>query len=384
MRIRPSRSNGCSRCWTHNDPTSRTPNPNQPMTLHSLPRPLRWAAAPTVAVGLLTAAGCSHPSPSTAGAAPAPAANMSASAPSPDPRVGLHPGFFNAGEAIRNLQKVSSTPPSEKFFNASTPGDPRLWNSDLAFVGNYVIQGNFGGMQIWDISNPSKPTLKTAYVCPGSQSDVSVYHNLLVVSSEATNGRIDCGTEGVQDTVSKDRARGVRIYDITDMDHPKEVTVVQTCRGSHTNTLVTDPTDKDNVYIYVSGIGRRAVLRRAAGMRERRAGREHRPLPNRSDSNPASAPGASARCELAAHLRERDDRRGERAHAAGPAQRILGRLCCGCPTGRPTGRRARRQRRADAPSAVQRRDAMSRHHGLSGGRVCWRGVRWVWIASGHP
>ncbi len=178
---------------------------------------------------------------------------MSASAPSPDPRVGLHPGFFNAGEAIWNLQKVSSTPPSEKFFNASTPGDPRLWNSDLAFMGNFVIQGNFGGMQIWDISNPSKPTLKTAYVCPGSQSDVSVYHNLLMVSSEATNGRIDCGTEGVQDTVSKDRARGIRIYDITDMDHPKEVTVVQTCRGSHTNTLVTDPTDKDNVYIYVSG-----------------------------------------------------------------------------------------------------------------------------------
>jgi hypothetical protein len=178
---------------------------------------------------------------------------MSTTAPNPDPRVGLKAGWFDAGEAIWNLGIVSKTPPSKAFTNPSTPGDRRLVNSDLAFVGDYVIQGNYSGMQIWDISNPHRPRLRTAYVCPGSQSDVSVYGHLLFVSAEATNGRIDCGLQGVADTISKDRARGIRIYDISDIDHPKSLTIVQTCRGSHTNTLVADPRDTANVYIYVSG-----------------------------------------------------------------------------------------------------------------------------------
>ncbi len=106
---------------------------------------------------------------------------------------------------------------------------------------------------MWDISEPSHPTLHTAYVCPGSQSDVSVHPNLMFVSGEATNGRIDCGTQGVPDTVSHERLRGIRIFDITDIAHPKYLTNVQTCRGSHTHTVVTDPNDTANVYIYVSG-----------------------------------------------------------------------------------------------------------------------------------
>ena len=174
-------------------------------------------------------------------------------APNPDPRVGLKGGWFDAGEAIWNLRLVSATQPSPDFINRSVPGDRRLTNSDLAFLGNYVIQGNYSGMQIWDISNPEKLTLRAAYVCPGSQSDVSVYGHLLFVSAEATNGRIDCGQEGIQDTISTERARGIRIYDISDISHPKSLTIVQTCRGSHTNTLVADPHDPANVYIYVSG-----------------------------------------------------------------------------------------------------------------------------------
>jgi hypothetical protein len=202
---------------------------------------------------MLSAVGCAHMGSSAGGSGPSPASDMSMTAPNPDPRVGLKAGWFNAGEAIWNLEVVSNTPPSKDFINPTTPGDRRLVNSDLAFLGTYVIQGNYSGMQIWDIANPSKPVLRTAYVCPGSQSDVSVYGHLLFVSAEATNGRIDCGLEGVADTVSKDRARGIRIYDITDIAHPKSLTVVQTCRGSHTNTLVTDPNDNSNVYIYVSG-----------------------------------------------------------------------------------------------------------------------------------
>ncbi|MFN2601827.1 MAG: LVIVD repeat-containing protein [Gemmatimonadaceae bacterium] len=198
----------------------------------------------------LVAVGCT---PSSAGIAPAPAVDMSTSPPSPDPRLNLRAGWFDAGEASWNLRLVSHTKPSANFLNPTTPGDPRLWNSDIAMTGPYVFQGNWSGYQVWDISNPAKVTLRSEYVCPGSQSDVTVYRNLLFVSSEATNARVDCGMQGVTDTVSKERARGIRIFDIADIGHPKLLTTVQTCRGSHTNTLVTDPNDNANVYIYVSG-----------------------------------------------------------------------------------------------------------------------------------
>ncbi len=172
-------------------------------------------------------------------------ANMSTVAPNPDPRVGLKPGLFNAGEATWNLRVVSETPPPEKFAGVT--------NSDLAFTGQYVIQGNYNGFQVWDISNPAKPSLKVGYVCPASQSDVSVYKNLLFVSGEGTGGRLDCGTRGVHDSVSTARLRGIRIFDIADIANPKYIANVQTCRGSHTHTVVIDPTDRDNVYVYVSG-----------------------------------------------------------------------------------------------------------------------------------
>jgi hypothetical protein len=179
--------------------------------------------------------------------------NLSAAAPRPDPRIGLRAGWMNAAEAAWNIRLVSTTPPSEQFINRSNPGDFNVINSDISFVGPYVIQGNFSGVQVWDISNPKSPRLHKAWVCPGSQSDVSVYRKLLFVSGEAFNGRTDCGTQGVPDTVSHDRLRGIRIFDITDIANPRHITDVQTCRGSHTHTVVTAPNDTANVYIYVSG-----------------------------------------------------------------------------------------------------------------------------------
>ncbi|HUO52082.1 MAG TPA: hypothetical protein VMT93_06170 [Gemmatimonadaceae bacterium] len=178
---------------------------------------------------------------------------LSTAPPSPDPRVGLKAGWFDAGAATWNMKLVSTTKPSKDFLDTSKPGDFGLMNSDLAFLGHYVIQGNFSGYQVWDVSNPAAPALHTAWVCPGSQSDVSVYGHLMFVSNESTNSRADCGTQGVKDTVSAERARGIRIYDITDIAHPKPVTIVQTCRGSHTHTVVSDPRDTVNIYIYVSG-----------------------------------------------------------------------------------------------------------------------------------
>jgi len=206
----------------------------------------------SLALGVLAIGACAR-STSTSGVLLSGTPDMSVRPPSPDRRVGLSAGWFNAGQAIWNLQPVSMTRPSKDFINESTPGDRRLVNSDLAFMGHYVFQGNYSGWQMWDISNPAHPTLKTAYVCPGSQSDVSAYRNLLFVSAEATNGRNDCGMQGVPDTVSSQRARGIRVIDMSDPDHPKYLATVQTCRGSHTHTVVTDPKDADNVYIYVSG-----------------------------------------------------------------------------------------------------------------------------------
>ncbi len=179
--------------------------------------------------------------------------NMSTTAPSPDPRVGLRAGWMDAAQATWNVRLVSTTPPSPGFINRANPGDFQFINSDLSFTGSYVIQGNFSGVQVWDITNPKAPRLQKAFVCPGSQSDVSVYRKLLFVSGEALNGRTDCGTQGVSDTVSHDRLRGIRIFDITDIANPRRITDVQTCRGSHTHTVVTSPTDTANVYIYVSG-----------------------------------------------------------------------------------------------------------------------------------
>ena len=203
-----------------------------------------------VAVVALAIAACSHNAPTTSMSSNPELGTPDMSqpliaAPSPDPRVGLKAGLQDAGEAIWNLKKVSHTPAPKDFAG--------ITNSDLAFYGTNVVQGNYNGFQIWDISNPSAPRLRLGSLCPASQSDVSVWKNLLFVSAEAPTARLDCGKDAPREAVSKDRIRGVRIFDITDIDHPKYLANVQTCRGSHTHTVVDDPNDKANIYIYVSG-----------------------------------------------------------------------------------------------------------------------------------
>jgi len=170
-----------------------------------------------------------------------------------DPRVGLRAGLHDAGQAIRNLELVSTRPRPEGLFDPADVGNFGFMNSDLAFRGNYLFQGNFSGWQVWDISNPAAPTLRSKLVCPGGQGDVSVHGNLLFMSVEMPNGRVDCGGQGVEAPASPERFRGVRIFDISNVDAPRQVAAVQTCRGSHTHTLVPDPKDNANVYVYVSG-----------------------------------------------------------------------------------------------------------------------------------
>jgi LVIVD repeat-containing protein len=197
----------------------------------------------------------------------------------PDPRVGLKAGLRDAGQAARNMELVATVFKPQGFFDPKTPaGEPtpaetpeppagqpppppagrppsmlNFANSDLAFSGNHLFIGNFNGFNVYDVQNPKKPKLVTSVVCPGGQGDMSVHGNLLVMSVEQTRGRIDCGTQGVEPTVSPERFRGVRVFDISDISKPKQVAAVQTCRGSHTHTLVTDPKDSANIYVYGSG-----------------------------------------------------------------------------------------------------------------------------------
>ncbi|MGQ0732023.1 MAG: LVIVD repeat-containing protein [Acidobacteriota bacterium] len=214
-----------------------------------------------------------------------------------DPRVGLKPGFRDAGVAARNLELVSSLGKPEGFFDPKSPAGPtsppepsndaaasgppapaappagppqrpretaesqaptsglNFANSDLAFSGNHVFMGSYHGFTTYDIENTRRPRLLASIVCPGGQGDVSIWGHLLFMSVEQNRGRLDCGVQGVLEPVSAERFRGVRIFDITDIRKPRQVAAVQTCRGSHTHTLVPDPKDKAHIYVYGSGTG---------------------------------------------------------------------------------------------------------------------------------
>jgi hypothetical protein len=168
-----------------------------------------------------------------------------------DPRFDLGAGYDDAETASLGFDLIGgfdkrNTP----FFNPASIGSIAFANSDLAFSGDHVIQGNWRGFQVFDVSDPANPSLRTSVLCPGGQGDLTVYGNLLFHSVEEASGKIDCTTGGVN---ASNRFRGVRIWDISDLDEPEQVGGIQTCRGSHTHRLVEDPNDPDNVYIYVSG-----------------------------------------------------------------------------------------------------------------------------------
>jgi uncharacterized protein (DUF305 family) len=226
---------------------------------------------------------------------------------SPDPRVNLAPGFRDAGEAALNVRLVASLPKPDGFFDPDNPSglpnrsvseetlqpddeqeasaeeevnseddasalaetpadeeeedenaDPRpsllsFSNTDLLFSGNNLVAGNYHGFNTYDISNPRAPQLLSSVVCPGGQGDVSLIGHLLIMSVQETRGRLDCGLEGVPDPTSDDRIQGIRIFDVSDFSMPLQVGAVQTCRGSHTHTVVGQPDANGNAYVYVSG-----------------------------------------------------------------------------------------------------------------------------------
>ncbi|MBD3946796.1 LVIVD repeat-containing protein [Nocardioides ganghwensis] len=168
-----------------------------------------------------------------------------------DPREDLAPGYFPWSEASSNIELLDNDPRVAPF--DAPPGNFGFVNSDLAFSGDRAFVGSFNGFQVYDLSDPTDPALEASFVCPGGQGDVSVHGDLLFMSVEETRGRIDCGAQGAPGAVNPERFRGVRIFDISDVANPVQLPGVQTCRGSHTHTIVTDPDDPENIYIYNSG-----------------------------------------------------------------------------------------------------------------------------------
>ncbi len=209
----------------------------------------------------------------------------------PDPRIGLAGGFRDAGEAALNMNLVVNLPKPEGFYDPEAPGGrisrprtppepevddeaevseaeetaeptpperPRSMgfnNSDIAFSDTHMFVGNYHGFNTYSLEDPQELELLVSIVCPGGQGDLSVHGDLLFMSVEQTRGRVDCGLEGVEEPISDERFRGVRIFDISDIRNPQQLAAVQTCRGSHTHTVVPDPNDPDNLYIYGSGTG---------------------------------------------------------------------------------------------------------------------------------
>ena len=170
---------------------------------------------------------------------------------SDDPRVGLKPGLKDAGTAAKGLELVSHIDKPESFQDPD--GGFSFMNSDFAFQAQHLFLGNFNGFNFYNVEDPKKPQLMLSTVCPGGQGDLSVYKNLLFMSVEETRGRVDCGTTAPTGPISAERFRGVRIFDISNINAPKQIAAVQTCRGSHTHTLVVDPKDPENIYVYGSG-----------------------------------------------------------------------------------------------------------------------------------
>ncbi len=219
----------------------------------------------------------------------------SSAADQADPRVGLAAGFRDAGMAASNMELVINLPKPEGFYDPEAPaGRPRapqdppaapaagpdvqtqelpaqgqpeeapaqrpgsglsFTNSDLAFSGEHLFMGNYHGFNVYNVEDASRAELLSSVVCPGGQGDLSVRGDLLFMSVQDTRARLDCGIQGVEEPVSAERFRGVRIFDIRNLRNPTQVAAVQTCRGSHTHTLVVDPDDNANVYVYASGTG---------------------------------------------------------------------------------------------------------------------------------
>lgn len=196
-----------------------------------------------------------EPEPAAADAAGGAADPDADAAGGPEPAGGG--GAEDGGDPER---QADAEPEAADADEEEEDGPPRrgllnFGNTDIAFAGDRLFLGSYHGFNTYRVEVPAAPQLVSSVVCPGGQGDVSVVGNLLIMSVEQTRGRLDCGLQGVAEPVSGQRFRGIRIFDVGDARMPRQVAAVQTCRGSHTHTVVTDPDDEGNVYVYGSGTG---------------------------------------------------------------------------------------------------------------------------------
>jgi uncharacterized protein (DUF305 family) len=199
---------------------------------------------------------------------------------SDDPRVNLSAGLFHADEAIKNLEKIISLKKPDGFFDPKNlveegaeetlDGDEEVKtmedkarnsrypmlsfsNTDMAFSQDLLVAGSYHGFNIYSLKNNGLPELLSSVICPGGQGDVSIVEHLLIMSVEQTRGRIDCGRQGAGSEPTPDRFRGIRIFDISNPQNPQQVGIVQTCRGSHTHSVVNARTKEGSIIVYNSG-----------------------------------------------------------------------------------------------------------------------------------
>ncbi|QZY29476.1 LVIVD repeat-containing protein [Nocardioides coralli] len=124
------------------------------------------------------------------------------------------------------------------------------FSSDLAFQDDYAFAGNYNGFTVYDISKPKKPTQVAQVLCPGSQNDVSVHEDLLVLSTDSSRSNDSCDNTS-QSATMKESWEGIKVFDISDPEEPAYVAAVETKCGSHTHTLAPSK-DGDDLFVYVS------------------------------------------------------------------------------------------------------------------------------------
>ncbi|MGY1607539.1 LVIVD repeat-containing protein [Geodermatophilus sp. SYSU D00700] len=151
-----------------------------------------------------------------------------------------------------NLRLISSTPKS------GIAAGQDAYNSDLAFVDGYAIQGNYNGFSVWDVRRPGSPTLVGQAACLGAQNDVSVYGDIVITSTDSRRVSDDCDAPALTRPATSDPTadywEGIRVWSIADKSNPQLLTSVETDCGSHTNTLVPDPAH-GRMLVYVSSYG---------------------------------------------------------------------------------------------------------------------------------
>ena len=177
-----------------------------------------------------------------------------------------------------NLTALGFSPRVIPLDNNSPDNRDGVFNSDLAFQDDMVVQGTYGGFRLIDVTYPSRPKeivnweqCASGTSTTGNQGDVLIWGNLIIRSWNSatpapqypaghpmagqtipttdplrfTTPGSFCGDwpmyrEPASGSIPERGQEGVHIIDISNKKAPKVVAFVDTPCGSHTETLVPD------------------------------------------------------------------------------------------------------------------------------------------------